>query len=175
MSQREFRIVVVGSAGAGKSTLVRSMATVHDPATAAATQQESGHDCTDLVLPNGDQLRLYCPAAIGDLKGMLPALLRDTCGVVVLVDAADAGAAEAFEFYLHALVRHAPGIPAVIGLSKVDLLPEFDVRPWQLRLHAHGLKLPLVPLDTREVAGILLLMDVLMSEIESISLLSRYA
>lgn len=171
MSQREFRIAVVGSAGAGKSALVRSLATARDASAGTTTRKPADHDCTELVLPNGDQLRLYCPASTAGLGGML----RDACGVVVLVDAADAGAAEAFELYLHALVRHAPGLPAVIGLSKVDLLPEFDTRAWQLRLHAHGLMLPLVPFDAREAAGIMLLMDVLMSEIESISLLSRYA
>lgn len=172
MSGRHYRIVILGSAGAGKSTLVRSVALGNEELRKAADANacSTENDRAELVLPNGDRLHLHCPG----VEVAMPPLLQDASGVVVLVDAADVDALDAFDRYLQALARHALGIPAVIGLSKVDRLAEFDIRAWQARLQTHGLVLPLVPFDARDPARIMLLMDVLMSEIESTSLLSRY-
>lgn len=173
MSGREYRIVVLGSAGAGKSTLVRSVALGRETAQAASTRPTHGNqgDRAELVLPNGDRLHLHCPVA--DAAAM-PGLLQDASGVVVLMDAANAAALDLFDDYLQQLARHAAGMPAIIGLSRIDLLAEFDMRPWQARLETLGLVLPLVPFDARDPARIMLLMDVLMSEIESTSLVRRY-
>lgn len=65
------------------------------------------------------------------------------------------------------LREHAAQVPAVIGVSRLDLAPEFDldscatVAGWDDRL------LPVMPIDAREREQGLFLMDVLMSEMET--------
>lgn len=178
----EHKIVVLGSMGAGKSTLVRTLAqgrivdTDVSNTDAGSDKQATtvAMDYADLDLPNGDRLRLYGTPGQQRFDFIWPILLQGASGVVVLVDAASDQAATQLDAYLDALSLHAPGVPLVVGLSKVDLNTGFDLDSYHARLQTRGRVLPLIPFDARDAGQIMLLMDVLMSEIESTSLVNRY-
>jgi signal recognition particle receptor subunit beta len=173
---REHKIVVLGGMGCGKSTLVRAIAagavvdtdvhnTDRDGADKASTTVAM--DYADIDLPNGDRLRLYGTPGQQRFDFIWPILLQGASGVVLLIDATRRAAVEELQGYLGVLREHAAQVPAVIGVSRLDLAPEFDldscatVAGWDDRL------LPVMPIDAREREQGLFLMDVLMSEMET--------
>lgn len=179
---REHKIVVLGSMAAGKSTLVRTLAQGNVVDTDVANTDEGSAklattvamDYADLDLPNGDRLRLYGTPGQQRFDFIWPILLQGASGVVLLVDAAGADAATQLDAYLDTLKQHAPQVPVVVGLSKVDLNPDFDMQGYHAQLDMRGQVLPVIPFDARDSDQIMLLMDVLMSEIESTSLVNQY-
>lgn len=178
MSPREHKIVVLGAMGAGKSTLVRALAGEHVVDTDVAnTDSDSDKlsttvamDYADIDLPNGDRLRLYGTPGQARFDFIWPVLLQGASGVLVLADASAPSVVDALDRYLLALREHAPDVPAAIGLSKLDLAPQVDIDALATRAGELLRALPVVPFDPRSDAAVMLLMDVLMSEIEAIEL-----
>lgn len=171
---QEHKIVVLGSMGAGKSTLVRAVAAGGvvdtdvantDPSSAKAGTTVA-MDYADLDLPNGDRMRLYGTPGQQRFDFVWPILLAGASGVVVLIDATGPQVSAEFERYLAVLQEHAPGVPAVAGLTKTDLDPSNAIEDCHASLHRVGRTLPVMPLDARDGEQILMLMDVLMGEIE---------
>lgn len=175
---REHKIVVLGSMGAGKSTLVRTVASGRVVDTDVANTDERSDklattvamDYGDLDLPNGDRLRLYGTPGQSRFEFVWPIVLAGASGAVVLIDASSEDAAPEFERYLDTLQQHAPSVPAVAGLTKADLHSGTALDACYDSLQRCGLALPIVPLDARDADQILMLMDVLMSEIETADL-----
>lgn len=179
---QEHKIVVLGSMGSGKSTLVRAIAGAHvvdtevantDPASAKVATTVA-MDYADVDLPNGDRLRLYGTPGQARFDFIWPILLEGARGVVLLIDATCDDAPEQLGSYLDVLDAHARDVAIVIGLSKLDLCPERDPSAFLDLLERRDRALPVLPVDTRESAQILLLMDVLMGEIESSELVNTY-
>lgn len=177
---REHKIVVLGSMGAGKSTLVRTVAGDDAVNTDVANTDIRSDklattvalDYADMNLPNGDRMRLYGTPGQARFEFIWPVLLQGARGIVLLVDASLDRSAEEFGGYLKVLRSHSPDVPAVVGLSKLDLCPGRDLGTYAAQLEAHGRTLPLVPVDTRNAEEILMLMDILMSEIETVDLVA---
>ena len=176
MSVREHKIVVLGGMGSGKSTLVRAIAAGAVVDTDVPNSDREGADkasttvamdYADIDLPNGDRLRLYGTPGQQRFDFIWPILLQAASGVVLLLDATRATAVVELQSYLAVLREHAEDVPAVIGVSRLDLAPAFElescvaVAGWGDRL------LPVVPVDAREREHGLSLMDVLMSEMEA--------
>ncbi len=182
MNPREHKIVVLGSMGAGKSTLVRTVAQGRVIDTDVANTDAGSDklattvamDYADLDLPNGDRLRLYGTPGQQRFDFIWPILLQGARGAIVLIDAASGDAEAQFETYLDTLREHAPATPVVVGLSKVDLKPDVDMHAFFERLRLRGQALPLVPFDARDEEQIMMLMDILMSEIESTDLVNLH-
>lgn len=180
---REHKIVVLGAMGAGKSTLVRALAgdRVVDTDVAntdAASDKLSttvAMDYADIDLPNGDRLRLYGTPGQARFDFIWPVLLQGASGVLVLADASDTAFVDTLDRYLLALREYAPAVPAAIGLSKFDLAPHADLEACTARAAELLRALPVVPVDPRSDAAVMLLMDVLMSEIEAMELVGLHA
>lgn len=64
-------------------------------------------------------------------------------------------------------------LSAVLGLSRVDLRPEWDLAGTAATLDQAGATLPVVPFDVRQASQALMLLDVLVSQIETDGLLGR--
>ena len=182
MSPREHKIVVLGAMGAGKSTLVRALAGDRVVDTDVANTDSASDNLSttvtmvyaDIDLPNGDRLRLYGTPGQARFDFIWPVLLQGASGVLVLADASAASVADTLDRYLLALREHAPDVPAAIGLSKLDLAPHADIDALAMRAGDLLRPLPVVPFDPRSDAAVMLLMDVLMSEIEAIELVGAH-
>ncbi|MFI8717522.1 GTP-binding protein [Stenotrophomonas sp. NPDC077464] len=173
---REHKIVVLGSMGCGKSTLVRAIAAGAVVDTDVPNSDRQGADkvsttvamdYADIDLPNGDRLRLYGTPGQQRFDFIWPILLQGASGVVLLLDATRSAAVDELRTYLEVLREHAAQVPAVIGISRMDLAHGFDLEScaslagWDERV------LPVLPVDARDRDQGLLLMDVLMSEMET--------
>ncbi|HAI47503.1 Miro-like protein [compost metagenome] len=180
---REHKIVVLGSMGCGKSTLVRAIAAgavidtdVHNSDRQGADKASTtvAMDYADIDLPNGDRLRLYGTPGQQRFDFLWPILLQGASGVVLLLDATGAETADALDSYLAVLRQHAAQVPTVIGVSRLDLAPQFDLEACAARAGGDGRWLPVVPVDARDREQGLCLMDVLMSEMEAGALVAAH-
>ena len=173
---REYKVVILGTMGCGKSTLVRAIAGRDVVDTDVANSDREGADKAtttvamdygDIDLPNGDRLRLYGTPGQRRFDFLWPILLQGASGVLLLVDATRVGDGDELDSYLQALEQHAAQVPAVIGVSHLDLAPGLDLDACAMRATCAGRWLPVVPVDTRDREQGWSLMDVLMSEIET--------
>ena len=177
---REHKIVVLGAMGAGKSTLVRAVASgevIHtDVANTDGTSSKAATtvamDYADVDLPNGDRLRLYGTPGQDRFDFIWTLLLEGASGVIVMLDATSGQLARDVGLYLEPLARQGGSLPVVIGLSKADLAGVDDLDQVG-QVAAQALRpLPVVPFDARNRDEVLMLMDVLMGEVEAIALTS---
>ncbi len=180
---REYKVVVLGTMGCGKSTLVRAIAGRDVVDTDVANSDREGADKAtttvamdygDIDLPNGDRLRLYGTPGQRRFDFLWPILLQGASGVLLLVDATRVGDGDELDSYLQALEQHAAQVPAVIGVSHLDLAPGLDLDACAMRATCAGRWLPVVPVDTRDREQGWSLMDVLMSEIETRALVQAH-
>ena len=100
--------------------------------------------------------------------------MQGASGVLLLVDATRVGDGDELDSYLQALEQHAAQVPAVIGVSHLDLAPGLDLDACAMRATCAGRWLPVVPVDTRDREQGWSLMDVLMSEIETRALVQAH-
>ncbi len=180
---REHKIVVLGTMGCGKSTLVRAIAGRDVVDTDVVNSDRAGADKAtttvamdygDIDLPNGDRLRLYGTPGQQRFDFLWPILLQGASGVVLLVDATRAGNGEELGHYLQALEQHAAQVPVVVGVSRLDLAPEMDLDACAMRATCAGRLLPVMPVDARDRDQGLSLMDMLMSEMETRALVQAH-
>lgn len=180
---REYKIVVIGGMGSGKSTLVRSIAAGavvdtdvanSDRLAADKASTTVAMDYADIDLPNGDRLRLYGTPGQQRFEFLWPVLLRGASGVLLLVDGSRPDAHGTLASYLQVVQEHAAGTSVVVGVTRLDLVAEPSLEALVAQAEVDGMAVPVVPMDARERTQGVLLMDVLMSELEAQALVARH-
>jgi len=178
----EHKIVILGSMGAGKSTLVRTVASGHivdtdvDNTDAASAKLATtvAMDYADMALPNGDRIRLFGTPGQARFSFIWPILLEGAAGAVVLLDASCEGPEAELDRYLDVLAEHAPTVPVAIGMTKLDLADAAVAQRLATQVAGRGQAVPLVPVDARVAGDILMLMDILMTQIETADLVDTH-
>lgn len=180
---REHKVVVLGGMGSGKSTLVRSIAAGAVIDTDVANSDRAGADkasttvaldYADIDLPNGERLRLYGTPGQQRFDFLWPILLQGARGAVLLLDARRAGLADELDAYLQALRPFAGTLALVVAVTHLDQILDAQLDDWANRACLDDQPLPLLPIDARDRAQGLLLMDVLMSEMEAHALVALH-
>lgn len=179
----EHKVVILGSMGAGKSTLVRAVGagqvvdTDVDNTDAASAKLATtvAMDYADVALPNGDRLRLFGTPGQDRFAFIWPILLEGAAGAIVLLDASGPDPRGEADRYLGVLAGHAAGLPVTLGLTKLDLAPEGAAQDLAAHVAGRGDMLPVVPVDARDADQILMLVDILMTQIETAELVATHA
>jgi signal recognition particle receptor subunit beta len=157
----ETRIVVIGARGAGKQALLDGLCgRLGGRAIDAASAQ--------VTLPGGETLQVRCLA-----EAIVATSLAGADGLLALVDAAADDAQAQLQACMALLSGPAAALPAVLGISRVDLHPDWDMAATLAALTQAGHALPVVPFDARDPAQGLMLLDVLVSQIETDGLIAR--
>lgn len=151
----ETHILVVGARGAGKGALLDSVC-----ATAGGERTDQAQ--ASVVLAGGEVLRLRCVAA-----DHADHALAGAAGVLSLLDAHASDASAQLQACMALLCGPAATLPAVLGISRVDLQPDWDTASTTAALARAGHSVPVVPFDARDPAQSLMLLDVLLSQIET--------
>ncbi len=175
---REYKIVVLGPMGAGKSTLVQALAGGRAVSTEVCNTDPDADkplttvamDYGDIDLPGGSRLRLYGTPGQVRFAFLWPILLEGASGAILLVNASTGEPAAQVAAHLDALQEHNAQLPVVIGLTRLDSATDEQAAACEAWLHSYPQPLPALPLDPRDPQQVLTVMDVLMSQIECLAL-----
>jgi small GTP-binding protein len=175
---REYKIVVLGPMGAGKSTLVQALAQGRAVTTEVSNTDPDADkplttvamDYGDIDLPDGSRLRLYGTPGQIRFAFLWPILLEGASGAILLVNASGGEPAAQVSEHLHALQLHSDGLPVVIALTRLDTASAEQTATCEAWLQSYPQPLPALPLDPRDPQQVLMVMDALMSQIECLAL-----
>ena len=173
MSGVEHKIIVTGSAGAGKTTAVSAISTCKVVSTEVHNSDRSinknnttvAMDYGQVALSNGDRLRLYGTPGQQRFDFMWKMLAKGSLGVIILVQNSAQGCSELDEYltvFKEFLVRDR----CVIGISRRDQSPLPSIDQYQRYLQQHQYRLPVFSVDARNKQHILLLVETLLCQIE---------
>jgi signal recognition particle receptor subunit beta len=171
----EYKIVFTGTVGAGKTSAIAAVSetppVVTDVPNTDATVDKAlttvGLDFGMVTLEGGQRLRLFGTPGQARFDFLWGILARNALGLVVLVDNTRPAPLEDLAQYLKGFGDALAQVPCVIGVGRLapDASPSLD--DYAEFLGARGLALPVLAVDVRRRADVLLLIDMLLTQLEA--------
>lgn len=155
----EFKIVFTGPMGAGKTTAIRAISEIDPVSTEARNTDLSesakasttvGLDFGRITLANGQVVRLYGTPGQQRFRFMWDILGRGAAGVIVLLDASQAGALVQLDTYVDAFLPLLPSHAIVVGIGRTGQPGALASEAFAARLEARGLVTPVFSVDVRQ-------------------------
>ena len=166
------KLVFVGGMGAGKTTAIRAISDVEPvstdmPLSIDATEEKSlttvALDYSSVDLDDGELLHVYGVPGQKDLKFMWPMVCSGAIGIIVLVNACQTDAINTTAELLKEFGLLAPDASFVVGVTKSDLAPLFQLTRFRDELNASGIHVPVMKVDARETHQVEFLIKTLLS------------
>lgn len=173
---REFKIVVTGPMGAGKTTAIRGIGdgmtvSTEVPLSGGAigdkTSTTVGLDYGVCQLPEGRALKLFGTPGQERFAFMWDILASGAFGLIVLTDNRRPDAIAEVQRYLRAFAPHMLALRAVVGVGWLDTRPSPGTDDYCRELQAAGFDVPVIDVDVRRVADVRLLLSVLIGMAEA--------
>jgi signal recognition particle receptor subunit beta len=173
---KEYKLIFTGTMGAGKTTAISTISEFAPVRTEVASSEKLSDDKTtttaaldygEVMLPDGDVLRLYGTPGQSRFNFMWNILSNGALGVVLLVDNRRPDPVADFREYLDAFREIVKGSRAVVGICRQDTHPLPDVEAFCVAADAMGLDTPIISVDVRSRDDVLLLVDILFNQIEA--------
>ena len=152
------KVLITGSFGSGKTTLIRSLSEIDPLLTEKKISSQSGEetdkktttvamDMGKILLEDGREVHLYATPGQERFEFMLDILKRGIAGALILIDATNPQSVEDAKRFASRL-REDFHIPILFGVTKVDQSHPEVLK--EIRKNLNGLgNLPLVVLDPR--------------------------
>jgi signal recognition particle receptor subunit beta len=166
------KLVFVGSMGAGKSTAIRSISDVEPvstdmPLSTDATAEKSlttvALDYSSVELEDGELLHVYGVPGQRYLSFMWPMVCDGAVGIIVLVNACEGDQIEDTVELLQEFGALAPEASFVVGVTRTDLVPDFQLVRFRDGLQEKGYTVPVMKVDARESVQVDFLVKTLLS------------
>lgn len=172
---KEYKILFSGTAGAGKTTAIAAISDTDTVSTDVANTDASllkatttvGLDFGSFTLDSGDRVRLFGTPGQSRFDFMWPILAKDALGLVILIDNSRPDPLADLQVYLDGFAAELSQMPCVVGIGRTETHPAPSVDSFAERLFAAGHVLPVVPVDVRRQADVLMLIDMLLSLAEA--------
>ncbi|MGJ7544287.1 GTP-binding protein [Variovorax sp. LT1R16] len=174
----EHKILFSGTMGAGKTTAIAAVSEIGPLSTDVRNTDESmtkptttvGLDYGELTLDNGERLRLYGTPGQQRFAFMWDILARGALGLVILIDNSRPDPLADLDMYLDGFAELIGRSACVVGIGRTEThaLPDIDAH--SRHMAARGVLCPVLPVDVRERAQVLQLLDLLLLQLESRSL-----
>lgn len=174
---REYKVLFVGSMGAGKTTAIAAISEIAPTSTEAVNSDRATFDKShttvsmdygEITLEGGDKLRLYGTPGQARFDFMWNILGVGALGVILLIDHNRGDPLADLRDYA---TRFAPMIHGSCGVVAVGRLPDHlapeAIAAYQQELATLGLSIPVFSVDVRERADVLLLLEALLGQIEA--------
>ena len=177
MDAREYKLIFTGSMGAGKTTAISAISEIAPVRTEALNTDRSAHakettttamDYGEVTLSGGDKLRLYGTPGQERFEFMWKILGNGALGVVILIDNSRADPRADLRLYAEAFPDLVKQSRAVIGIGRTETHATPTLDEHHAAMLDLGIQVPILSVDVRERADVLLLLDVLFSQIETI-------
>lgn len=172
----EYKIIVTGTMGAGKTTAISAISDVAPIRTEATNTARDDHakatttvalDYGEIALPNGDRIRLYGTPGQKRFSFMWGILAKGALGLILLIDSTSKTPLEDLAHFLDVFHELTAKAAVVIGITHRDAAQGPLMSDYQALLTARSLTLPMFSIDGREKEHVLLLVDALLSSIEA--------
>ncbi|MET0311838.1 MAG: GTP-binding protein [Burkholderiaceae bacterium] len=178
---REYKILFTGTMGAGKTTAIAAISetppvttdVVNTDETLAKKETTVGLDYGLLTLESGDRIRLFGTPGQARFDFLWPILAHNALGIVILVDNSRPDPLADFEVYLDGFRDELTRTACTVGVGRTQTHPEPDLDRYAEALARRGLVLPVIPVDVREREDVVLLVDTLLSQLQTEALWSE--
>jgi len=170
----EHKIVLTGVTGAGKTTAIGAVSEI-DPVNTDVRNTDAavakpfttvGLDYGEIRLDGGQRLRLYGTPGQARFEFMWRIVSQGALGLIILVDNSQDAPMEALETYLDGFSDLIERTACVVGIGRQATHPEPGLDDYANRLAERGVLCPVVPVDVRERADVLMLLDLLLTQLE---------
>ena len=170
---KEYKILFSGTPGAGKTTAIGAVSEIPpvvtdvpntDPGYAKA-YTTVGLDYGQLTLDTGDCLRLFGTPGQARFDFLWRILGRNALGLIILLDNSRPNPLADLEIYINGFGDALRSMPCVIGVGRHDQ-GNTALDDYGLWLMERNMILPVLPVDVRRRADVVLLIDVLLAELE---------
>lgn len=166
------KLVFVGSMGAGKTTAIGSISD-DDPVTTEMPLSEHAtvdKDSTTVALDYGTVelednalLHLYGVPGQRYLDFMWPMVCQGAIGIIVLVNAGEADKLPSTVLLLRQFAALAPEASFMVGVTRSDQHPNFQLVEFRDALTAAGYRVPVMKVDARQAIQVDFLVKTLLS------------
>lgn len=166
----EFKIVFTGTTGAGKTTAIAAVSDVAPTATEARNTDPSvakatttvGLDYGELVLADGETLRLYGTPGQERFEFMWQIIGRGALGLVILIDNSRPAPLTDFARYLSGFAELLRDAPCVVGVGRTEAHPSPGLDAFVRVAARHGVTCPVVAVNVTRRDDVLQLVDLLL-------------
>jgi uncharacterized protein len=171
----EHKILFTGTTGAGKTTAIGAVSEIEPLSTevrntdSAVTKAmtTAGLDYGELTIGNGEKLRLYGTPGQKRFDFMWKILSRGALGLVILIDNSRPDPLADLDVYLKGFGPLIAEAGCVVGVGRMPEHPSPGLEAFAERLESHGVLCPVLPLDVRNQAEVVQLLELLMIQLEA--------
>ncbi len=171
----ESKIVFTGPPNAGKTTAIAALSDTapivtdvsnHD-ASLAKTRTTVGMDYGVVTLDGGDPVRLYGTPGQKRFDFMWRILVRNAIGIAILVDNSQPDPLSDLRAFASSLAPELRRAACVVGVGRTESHPLPNLDAFAEALSALGFVFPVVAVDVRQRADVLMLVELLLAQAEA--------
>jgi signal recognition particle receptor subunit beta len=170
----ELKIVFTGTMGAGKTTAIGALSDTppvttdvrNSDASLAKATTTVGLDLGEVVLDTGERVRLFGTPGQVRFDFLWRILVRNAIGLVILTDNTRPDPLQDLAAYLDGFATELRTLPCVIGVGRSELQASPSADDYAEFVAARGLLLPVLQVDVRRRADVLLLVDTVLAQVD---------
>jgi len=171
----EYKILFTGTMGAGKSTAINALSEtatvntdVHNSDLSVAKERTTvGLDFGQFTLANGDRIRLFGTPGQARFDFLWKILSKGALGLIILADNSRPDPLADLGVYLDGFSEELDSLPCTIGVGRLDTHPRPSLDDYADLLAAKNRVFPIIGVDVRRKDDVVLLVDTLLSQLES--------
>lgn len=172
---QENKFLFTGTMGAGKTTAIAAVSEIPPIVTDVTNTDKAiakasttvGLDYGELTLDGGEKLKLYGTPGQERFSFMWDILAKGALGLIILIDNSRADPLADLKVYLRGFARSLPSLPIVIGVGRTNTHVKPSIDDFADALAQLNLIAPVLAVDVRQRGDVLLLLDVLLTQLES--------
>jgi len=172
---KEYKLLITGTMGAGKTTAIRAISDIEPIVTDVVNHDKSvdkerttvGLDYGMLTLDSGDRIRLFGTPGQARFDFLWKILARKALGLIILIDNSRLDPRADLLMFLEGFAGSLERLPCVIGVGRSDTHPATTLDDYADVLEARGQVFPILAVDVRERADVVMLIDTLLGQIEA--------
>jgi signal recognition particle receptor subunit beta len=173
---QELKIVFAGPMGAGKTTAINAVSDRPPVSTEVANNDQLafaketttvGLDFGQLALADGTVVRLYGTPGQERFSFMWEIIGAGAIGTILLLDATSPTAMSDLRVQAQVFLHVAPEQPFVIGVGRTDPADDRHIEACARVLAELGVSAPVLSVDVRKRADVLLLIETLLTVLEA--------
>lgn len=135
-------------------------------ASVAKAQTTVGLDFGQFTLDSGDRVRLFGTPGQARFDFLWKILAHEALGLVLLTDNSRPDPLADLTPYLDGFSDALATLPCVVGVGRLDTHPRPSLDDYAQALAARGLLLPVLAVDVRRKADVVLLIDTVLAQLE---------